>query len=141
MKAKEAAGKWGVSVDTVRNYCKDHYIEGAYLTLDGSKKRWYIPDDAKRPAISYAKSQLSIQKNILKAVELNRSFNSYSFHCDQDFLDAIVETLVGDGLINIGKNGVKTLSNKGLEKLHPIKTMRKNVLINTVFNAFSCFAK
>lgn len=41
----EVAGKWGVSVRTVRNYCAAGKIPGAFLT----GKTWNVPDNAQRP--------------------------------------------------------------------------------------------
>ena len=42
----EIAARWGVSPRTVRNYCANGRIPGAFLT----GKTWNIPDDAQRPA-------------------------------------------------------------------------------------------
>ena len=43
---KEIAQKWGVSVTWVTILCKKGRIKGA--VRDGN--RWYIPEDAKKPA-------------------------------------------------------------------------------------------
>lgn len=42
----EIAARWGVSPRTVRNYCANGRIPGAFLT----GKTWNIPDNAQRPA-------------------------------------------------------------------------------------------
>lgn len=41
----EIAKKWGLSVRTVRHYCANGRISGAFL----SGKKWYIPETAQRP--------------------------------------------------------------------------------------------
>lgn len=42
---KEASLKWGVSERSVRNYCAENRIEGAFLT----GKTWNIPENAEKP--------------------------------------------------------------------------------------------
>lgn len=45
MNVKTAAEKWGCSESEVRGWCRDGDIEGTVK----EKRRWEIPDDAKRP--------------------------------------------------------------------------------------------
>lgn len=45
MTAEEAAGRWGVSVRRVRNYCAGGFVAGALR----SGGRWRIPEDAAKP--------------------------------------------------------------------------------------------
>lgn len=52
MTAEEAAGRWGVSVRRVRNYCAGGLIAGALR----SGGRWRIPEDAVKPCRSRAAS-------------------------------------------------------------------------------------
>jgi len=53
---EQIAKKWGISPRSVRNYCANERIEGAFLT----GKMWLIPDNAKKPErINAAKSQWS----------------------------------------------------------------------------------
>ena len=42
----EAARRWGLSVRSVRNYCANGRVEGAYLI----GKTWQIPESAKKPS-------------------------------------------------------------------------------------------
>lgn len=42
----EVAKKWGISERSVRNYCAQGRVQGAFLT----GKTWNIPDDADKPA-------------------------------------------------------------------------------------------
>lgn len=46
MSVKEAARRWGLSERSVRNYCAEGRIAGAFLT----GKTWRIPADAEKPA-------------------------------------------------------------------------------------------
>lgn len=48
---KEIAGKWGVSERSVRNYCAQGRVPGAFLT----GKTWNVPEDAVKPARGNAK--------------------------------------------------------------------------------------
>ena len=43
---KEAAKLWGLSERSVRNYCAQGRVEGAFLT----GKTWNVPENAKKPA-------------------------------------------------------------------------------------------
>ena len=52
MTAEEAAGRWGVSVRRVRNYCAGGFVAGALR----SGGRWRIPEDAVKPCRSRAAS-------------------------------------------------------------------------------------
>ena len=47
-----AAKKWGLSERSVRNYCAQGRIEGAFLT----GKTWNIPEDAEKPKDERIKS-------------------------------------------------------------------------------------
>ena len=42
---KEASKRWNVSERTVRNYCANNKIDGAYIT----GKTWNIPENATKP--------------------------------------------------------------------------------------------
>ncbi len=46
LSAKETAKKWNISMRSVRNYCAQGRIPGAFLT----GKTWNIPEDAEKPA-------------------------------------------------------------------------------------------
>ena len=46
LSATEIAARWGLSPRTVRNYCANGRISGAFLT----GKTWNIPEDAQRPS-------------------------------------------------------------------------------------------
>lgn len=45
LSAAEIAAKWGISERSVRNYCAQGRIPGAFLT----GKTWNIPEDAIKP--------------------------------------------------------------------------------------------
>ena len=57
---KEASLKWGVSERSVRNYCAENRIEGAFLT----GKTWNIPENAEKPKRASKKTRTLL--NILK---------------------------------------------------------------------------
>lgn len=61
LSASEIAAIWGVSERSVRNYCAQGRVPGAFLT----GKTWNIPDDAEKPARANAKA--SIEPNALLA--------------------------------------------------------------------------
>ena len=43
--AREAAARWGVSERSVRNYCAQGRVPGAFIT----GKTWNVPADAQKP--------------------------------------------------------------------------------------------
>ena len=49
----EIAKKWGVSKRSVRNYCAQRRVNGAFLT----GKTWNIPENAKKPERSNKKKR------------------------------------------------------------------------------------
>ncbi len=55
---KEAAESWGVSARSVRNYCEQGRVEGAFLT----GKTWSIPADTQKPPRLNSRS---VKRNIL----------------------------------------------------------------------------
>lgn len=126
--AKKAA-EWEIKREKVAYYCSCGYISGAFY--DNTKRRWYIPDDARKPFVSKAKNQKAIKKNLLKAIDNNLSFNAASFHCAKELLDAIIEGLLHDDLIIRASNGWFVLTDKGQTKTHRISDINpvKDVLI------------
>ena len=57
--AEEAAKKWGISPRSVRHYCTQGRVEGAFLT----GKTWNIPSDAKKPLRLNGKSESADKPN------------------------------------------------------------------------------
>ena len=57
---KEASLKWGISERSIRNYCAENRIEGAFLT----GKTWNIPENAEKPKRASKKTRTLL--NILK---------------------------------------------------------------------------
>ena len=131
MNTKEAADKWNLSVDTIRDYCKKKYICGARFMRNKGHGRWYIPDDTMKPFVSRAKKQSAIRKNVLKAIENMNSYNHYSFHCDEKYFRSIIEAIVHDELVTETPAGLIALTEKGIHELHPIKSMNlvKDVVV------------
>ena len=120
MTTKEAAKKWSLDVSTVIKYCRKGYIK-ADLTNTKQGRKWSIPDNTLPPFISRATTQMSIRKNILKAVDTMHSVNAKAFHCDEDVFRSIIEAIVKDGLLCKASSGQIALTDKGLSKLHPIR--------------------
>lgn len=58
----QAAKKWGISERSVRNYCSQGRVEGAFL----SGKTWIIPDNAEKPVRINARQVSITIKDILK---------------------------------------------------------------------------
>ena len=53
LSVSETAEKWNLSERSVRNYCAQERIPGAFL----SGKTWKIPEDAKKPERSNKKKE------------------------------------------------------------------------------------
>lgn len=58
----QAAEKWGISERSVRNYCSQGRVEGAYI----SGKTWHIPENAEKPTRTNARNYSVTLKDILK---------------------------------------------------------------------------
>ena len=123
MTTKEAAVEWGISIKTVRIYCTKKYIEKAKLKKTKNGKRWFIPPTALRPFVSTAKRQTTIRKNILKAVDMNYSFNHHSFHCTKKRLEAIVEALILEHLLIKTSTSELVVSESGRRLIHPVSSL------------------
>lgn len=54
LSAKETAERWGLSERSVRNYCAQGRVPGAFLT----GKSWNVPEDAPKPGRSNAKDAM-----------------------------------------------------------------------------------
>ena len=59
----EAAKKWGVSERSVRGYCAEGKIDGAFLT----GKTWNIPETAEKP--DRINNKTDTQKTILEVLK------------------------------------------------------------------------
>ena len=53
LSVNETARKWNISERSVRNYCAQGRVNGAFLT----GKTWNIPEDAKKPERSNKKKR------------------------------------------------------------------------------------
>lgn len=123
MTTKEAAEKWGINIKTVRIYCTKKYIEKAKLKKTRNGKRWFIPPTALRPFVSIARRQTKIRINILKAVDMNYSFNHYSFHCTKKNLEAVIEALILEHLLIKTSTGELVVSESGRRLIHPVSSL------------------
>lgn len=65
----EIAEKWGVSERSVRNYCAQGRVDGAFLT----GKTWNIPEDAEKPSRIGAKAQKPKSKLLARLLEEKRA--------------------------------------------------------------------
>lgn len=64
MTTKDAAGKWGVSVDDVREYCRSFGDEIRAYKGQEFPKSWFIPSDAQRPL--FLGDLVSFSRDLLK---------------------------------------------------------------------------
>ena len=67
----ETAKKWNISERSVRNYCANGRVIGAFLT----GKTWNVPEDAEKPARSTKKTKLP--KTLLEILQ-NEKASKYS---------------------------------------------------------------
>ncbi len=67
LSVSEIAEKWGVSGRTVRSYCSNSRIPGAFLT----GKTWNIPEDAVRP--SHAGRKPAMPQNLLEFLRAEKA--------------------------------------------------------------------
>ena len=67
LSASETAKKWGISERSVRGYCADGKIDGAFLT----GKKWNIPENAQKPERINKHSEL--QKTLLDILKAEKS--------------------------------------------------------------------
>lgn len=71
---EQIAKKWGISPRSVRNYCANERIEGAFLT----GKMWLIPDNAKKPErINAAKKPMVLLNTLLDEMKNKTSGGIY----------------------------------------------------------------
>lgn len=75
----DTAKKWGVSDRSVRNYCANDRIPGAFIT----GKTWNIPEDAEKPArVNQKDKNMETVLQILKD-EMNRKVSGGIYHKTQ----------------------------------------------------------
>lgn len=70
LSVNEMAKKWNISERSVRNYCAQGRVNGAFLT----GKTWNIPEDAKKPERSNKrkKRRVKSQNKTVKKIENKR---------------------------------------------------------------------
>lgn len=75
----EMAKKWNVSERSVRNYCANNRVEGAFL----SNKTWLIPDNAKKP--ERLNKKINTKNNLLQILkeEKNSKYSGGIYHKTQ----------------------------------------------------------
>ena len=69
----EAAKKWGISERSVRGYCADGRIEGAFLT----GKTWNIPESAEKP--DRANKRSDTPKTLLDMLKAEKAAKLHSY--------------------------------------------------------------
>ncbi len=75
----EMAKKWNVSERSVRNYCANKRVEGAFL----SNKTWLIPDNAEKP--KRLNKKINKKNNLLQILreEKNSKYSGGIYHKTQ----------------------------------------------------------
>ena len=123
MNTKEAAKKWGISVEQVRKYCAD----GMVFFAEKVGRDWYIPDGADRPKISR-----NIACKLMSMIDINQEGNKPSFQgCGFSVsqIDEYYEYLADNGFISDLTEGL-LLS----EKLKLVKILNRGKELIEKFN-------
>ena len=99
MSVAETAKKWKLSERSIRNYCAEGKVEGAFLT----GKTWNIPSDAKKPANSAKKEEVisptdEVNELVAKAQVALKEFSRFT----QEQIDYIVAKMSVSGLDHHG---------------------------------------
>ena len=68
LSVNEIAKKWKLSARSVRNYCAQGRVEGAFLT----DKTWHIPEDAEKPERSNKREKKLTLLDILREQKSNK---------------------------------------------------------------------
>ena len=68
LSVNEIAKKWKLSARSVRNYCAQGRVEGAFLT----DKTWHIPEDAEKPERSNKRKKQLTLLDILRGQKSNK---------------------------------------------------------------------
>jgi predicted transcriptional regulator len=130
MTTKEASKEWSCSISTVNRYCKKGYIEGAYI----KNKTYFIPDNASRPKISRAKTQIKIIENILNGINESKALYAPAFNIDSEVFQVLLKNLCSEGFIKVIPTA-KTdatfyiLSEKGIGYINQRSDSRKTRLL------------
>jgi len=127
MNTKAAARTWGCSVSTVTRYCRDGLVFGCERTKSG----YSIPDYARKPAISKAKTESSIYLNIVNAVDKQQSVTAKGFHLPNDRMERYLRYLCDIKFIHHIEtldSGERVFQNleKGVAFLNERKERRQN---------------
>lgn len=125
MNTKDAARTWGCSISTVTRYCRDGLVCGCERTKSG----YSIPDYARKPAISKAKTEKSIYLNIVKAVDEQQSITAKGFHlpdyrverylrylCEIKFIHHVETLTSGERVFQNLEKGVAFLNERAARK-------------------------
>lgn len=126
MSSLECAEKWGVSDRTVRNYCREGRIEGAYLI----GKTWNIPIDAVKPQ-RRVKSDKSL--GMILQEEMNYKKKGGIYHRIQIDLTYNSNHMEGSRLTHEETRYIYETNTIGIEN----KTYKVDDIIETI-NHFRC---
>ena len=75
----ETAKKWGVSERSVRNYCAQGRVNGAFL----AGKTWNIPENAEKPERSNKKKEQSVTLLDILQEQKERKYSGGIYHKTQ----------------------------------------------------------
>ena len=131
MTVKEIAGLWETSEKTVRLYCKNGYIEGAYKN---SSNNWVIPDNYPQPYISRKKkfrSQKEKLDYVLFAIESEKNIDFRLLAMNENTFDQCRSTLVRDGFV-YQDNGKYLLTVAGADRCGEIRSKKRKDIKDAV---------
>jgi len=131
MTVKEIAEFWETSKKTVRSYCKNGYIEGAYKN---SSNNWVIPDNYPQPYISRKKkfrSQKEKLDYVLFAIESGKNIDFRLLSMNENTFAQCRSTLVRDGFV-YQDNGKYLLSVAGADRCAEIRSKKRKEIKEAV---------
>ena len=121
---KEVAKKWNISERSVRNYCENNRIDGAFL----KGKTWYIPSNAIKPSRKTARMLLDVLKD-----EKERKYSGGIYHKTQIELTYNSNHIEGSKLTHEETRYIYETNTIGIGN----KAISVNDIIETV-NHFRC---
>lgn len=131
MTVKEIAEFWGTSEKTVRSYCKNGYIEGAYKN---SSNNWVIPDNYPQPYIS-GKKKFRSQKEkldyVLFAIESEKYIDFRLLAMNENMFDQCRSTLINDGFV-YQDDGKYLLTVAGADRCEEIRSKKRKEIKDVI---------
>lgn len=101
MNVREAAQKWGMNEEKIREYCREGFVEGA--CKNPPSQLWEIPDNAEEP-FHFTPRQIVEQSGklvvIIQAISKRKTFPIQKLGADLNLMMDYLDELVERGWIN-----------------------------------------